>query len=134
MNLVFDILGSVFLLSGTVVCIIGGIGLIRMPSFFARVHAASVPDTLGVSLALIGMVFITLSTSWADPSYPAYTWDLKALIIVKLVFIGAFVLVSSPIAGHALSKSAYQQGVDGSSTTERQPNWKTAEEIQQEES
>ena len=34
-----EMIGMVLLLMGTAVCIIGGIGIVRLPNFFARVHA-----------------------------------------------------------------------------------------------
>ena len=104
---ILEIIGSVFLLSGTFVCIIGGIGIVRFPNFFARIHAASVPDTLGAGLCLLGMVVLTCGLT------PEQGYDPKliALIIVKLVSIGVFIFVTSPISGHALAKSAYRDGV-----------------------
>ncbi|MAA80039.1 MAG: sodium:proton antiporter [Deltaproteobacteria bacterium] len=104
---ILEIIGSVFLLSGTLVCIIGGIGIVRFPNFFARIHAASVPDTLGAGLCLLGMVVLTCGLS------PEQGYDAKliALIIVKLVSIGIFIFVTSPISGHALAKSAYRDGL-----------------------
>ena len=104
---ILEIIGSVFLLSGTLVCIIGGIGIVRLPNFFARIHAASVPDTLGAGLCLLGMVILTCGLT------PEQGYDAKliALVIVKLVSIGVFIFVTSPISGHALAKSAYRDGV-----------------------
>ena len=104
---ILEIIGSVFLLSGTLVCIIGGIGIVRLPNFFARIHAASVPDTLGAGLCLLGMVILTCGLT------PEQGYDAKliALVIVKLISIGVFIFVTSPISGHALAKSAYRDGV-----------------------
>lgn len=102
----FEIIGAICLFLGTIICIIGGVGLIRMKSFFGRVHAASVPDTLGAGLCLLGMIFFTIG--WEDQTYE---WNHKALIIVKLVSIGVFIFVTSPIAGHAVSKAAWNSGI-----------------------
>ena len=104
---ILEIIGSVFLLSGTLVCIIGGIGIVRLPNFFARIHAASVPDTLGAGLCLLGMVVLTCGLTHEQ----GYDAKLIALIIVKLISIGIFIFITSPISGHALAKSAYRDGV-----------------------
>ena len=56
MSTVVDLLSWVCLLAGGVFPVIGGIGLIRMPSLFTRMHAASVTDTLGAGLILLGLV------------------------------------------------------------------------------
>ena len=110
---VLTTIGGVFVLAGAVICMIGGIGLLRMPNFFARAHAASVPDTLGAGLCLFGMILVIIGYD-----HPMYSWDLKALIAVKLFFIGAFLFFTSPIAGHAVCKAAFERGhgsdIDGS--------------------
>ncbi|NIR60442.1 MAG: hypothetical protein GWO02_13460, partial [Gammaproteobacteria bacterium] len=46
--------GACLALGGAFV-LIGGIGLLRMPSFFTRLHAAGVTDTLGAGLVLLGL-------------------------------------------------------------------------------
>lgn len=102
-----EMIGMFLLLLGTIICIIGGIGLLRLPNFFARVHAASIPDTLGAGLCLLGMIFLTLGLT------EQYDTFGMILIIVKLISIGVFIFVTSPIAGHALVKAAYRNGIAG---------------------
>ena len=101
--MILEILGGLFLLVGTVICIIGGVGLIRMPDFYTRAHAASVPDTLGAGCMIIGMIFFTLAIDGG--------LDYRLLIIAKLLSIGVFILVTSPIAGHAVTRAAYERGI-----------------------
>ena len=55
MSAAIDIASWVLLVVGGLFCIVGGIGLLRMPDFYTRVHAASVTDTLGVGLILFGL-------------------------------------------------------------------------------
>lgn len=83
------------LIAGTVFCIIGGIGLIRMPDFYTRMHAASVIETLGVGLILLGLV---LQAGFS-------------LVSVKLLMIGLLVFFASPTASHALARSALLRGL-----------------------
>jgi multicomponent Na+:H+ antiporter subunit G len=90
-----DIASWVLLISGAGFCIIGGIGLLRMPDFYARTHAAGITDTLGAGLLLAGLLL------QAGPT----------LIGVKLVLIFAFLELVGPTAGHALFKAAYADGV-----------------------
>ena len=75
--MILELLGGLFILVGTVICIIGGVGLIRMPDFYTRAHAASVPDSLGVGCMIIGMIFLTIAL---DGSL-----EYRLLIIVKLL-------------------------------------------------
>ena len=92
---VIDIASWVLLISGASFCIIGGIGLLRMPDFYARTHAAGITDTLGAGLLLAGLLL------QAGPT----------LIGVKLVLIFAFLELVGPTAGHALFKAAYADGI-----------------------
>lgn len=101
--MILELLGALFLLTGTVICIIGGVGLIRMPDFYTRAHAASVPDTLGAGCMIIGMIFFTLAIDGG--------LDYRLLVIAKLLSIGVFILATSPIAGHAVTRAAYERGI-----------------------
>jgi multicomponent Na+:H+ antiporter subunit G len=83
------------LMAGSAFCVIGGIGMIRMPDFYSRSHAASLTDTLGAALILLGLGL------QAGPS----------LVAVKLLFVLVFLYITSPTSAHALVKSAYSHGV-----------------------
>ena len=90
MNIMIDLLSWVSLVAGSIFLIIGTIGLIRLPDFFTRLHAASVVDTLGCILIMMGLM-------------------LQAglsLVTVKLILIMIFILLTSPTAAHALAKAA----------------------------
>lgn len=80
---------------GSFFCVVGGIGIVRLPDFYTRTHAASITDTMGAVLVLLGL------------SMQADHW----LVVSKLVFIGVFLLVTSPTSGHALVKAAFAEGV-----------------------
>lgn len=85
----------VFLGLGSAFSVIGGIGLLRMPGFYSRVHASGITDTLGAGLILIGLMI------YEGPSE----------VLVKLVFILVFLLITSPTAAHALVNGAYTNGL-----------------------
>lgn len=90
MNMLIDLLSWVCLLSGSIFLITGAVGLIRFPDFFTRLHAASVVDTLGCILIVLGLM-------------------LQAglsIVTVKLVLIVIFILFTTPAAAHALAKAA----------------------------
>ena len=55
MSAALDLLAWACMLAGGAFCLIGAIGLLRMPDFYTRMHAASVTDTLGAGLLLVGM-------------------------------------------------------------------------------
>jgi len=83
------------LAAGGVFCVTGALGLVRMPDFYTRMHAASVIETLGAGLILLGLLLQAGLT----------------LIAVKLLMIGLLIFFTSPTATHALAKAAYARGV-----------------------
>lgn len=87
-------LSDLFLLLGGVLCITGGVGLLRLPDFFSRVHAGGVTETLAAPLLLVGLM---LRMEWS-------------LDLLKVVLILAFVLATNPTASHAMAKAALHGG------------------------
>jgi multicomponent Na+:H+ antiporter subunit G len=94
MSLLIEILSWTCLLSGGFLCVSGGVGLLRLPDFFSRVHASSVTETLGTPLLLGGVM---LQTGWS-------------LDTIKLLMVGLFVLATNPTATHAMVKAALHDG------------------------
>ena len=85
-----NLLSWICLLLGSFFAVSGGVGILRFPDFFSRLHPAGMTDTLGAALILMGLM-------------------LQAgfnLISVKLIMILAFLLLTNPTATHALAKSA----------------------------
>ncbi|MBD3873537.1 MAG: monovalent cation/H(+) antiporter subunit G [Acidobacteria bacterium] len=83
-------------MAGSIFLLIGGLGLIRLPDFYTRIHAACITDTMGAWLILVGLMF---SAGWT-------------LISVKLVMLLFFLAVTSPLASHALAKAAFLRGLE----------------------
>ena len=81
------------MLAGALLCVIGSIGLHRLPDFHTRLHAAGITDTLGTILLLLGLAL------QADPG--------DAL---KLLLVFVFLFFTSPVAAHSLSNAAIQSG------------------------
>ena len=92
---VTEILSWVFIIAGSIFLIIGGIGLLRFPDFYTRIHAAGITDTMGAWLILVGLMFSAGLT----------------LITVKLVVLLIFLLMTSPLSSHALAKAAFVRGL-----------------------
>ena len=95
MSILLDWTSGISLLVGGLFCLVGGIGLLRMPDFFTRMHAASVTETLGVGLVLFGLL---LQAGWT-------------LVAAKLLMVGLLVFFVSPTASHALARAALVRGV-----------------------
>lgn len=78
------------------------LGLLRMPDVYTRAHATSKTDTLGTILTLTGV---------------ALTFD-GGVPRVKLVFLAIFLLITNPTATHAITRAAYDQGIEPWTTDE----------------
>jgi multicomponent Na+:H+ antiporter subunit G len=96
MDLVREVAVWFCLVTGSVFCMIGGLGMLRMPDFYTRTHAASLTDTLGATLILVGLAI----------------YSGLNLITVKLFFVLALLYITSPTAAHALVKAAYAKGLN----------------------
>ncbi len=78
------------ILFGLTLMIIGSIGLLRLPDFFARTHAASKVDTVGIVVAFLGHDRIDAA---------------KALVAAFLI------MLTNPVAAHMLARAAYKTGL-----------------------
>ncbi|MEM7401130.1 MAG: monovalent cation/H(+) antiporter subunit G [Pseudomonadota bacterium] len=87
---ILSIIGWILLSLGSFFCFVGALGLIRLPHFYSRVHAAGVLDSLGAILVLVGLM--------------TQTQDL--LVIIKLMLILVFMIITGPTAVHALARAA----------------------------
>lgn len=90
-----DTLSWICLVAGPIICIIGAVGLLRMPDFYARIHAAGITDTVGAGLIILGLML-----------QAGFTF-----VAVKLIFIIIFMFLINPGATHGLAKAAFAQGV-----------------------
>lgn len=90
-----EVIAALLLGSGALLGLVGGIGLLRFPDFYTRLHAASITDTLCAALFLSGLAV------YFGPT----------LASAKLALIFLFLLFTSPTAAHALGKSALRSGL-----------------------
>jgi len=95
MEILLDILSWIFLVTGSFFCLTGALGLFRFPDFFSRIHAASLTDTLGASLILIGLMF---QAGWG-------------IVLAKLIMILFFSIFAGMTASHAMAKAALKSGL-----------------------
>lgn len=95
MSLLVDILSWILLLAGSFWIVLGGVGLLRFPDFYSRLHPAGLTDTMGAALLLAGLM---LQAGWT-------------LVTLKLAFIVALLLFTSPTSGHATARAALAAGL-----------------------
>jgi multicomponent Na+:H+ antiporter subunit G len=95
MEMLREAVSGICLVAGSCFAVIGGIGVLRLPDFYTRLHGGGITDTLGAGLILVGLMFQSES--------PFTT--------VKLLMILAFLLTCSPTSCHALAQSAVTEGL-----------------------
>ena len=88
-------LSALCVLSGSVVTFIAALGVLRLPDFFMRMHAATKAGVVGPSLLLMGAGFY-------EPSLSAW---------IKIALAILFLLMTTPIAAHLLGKAGFVGGV-----------------------
>ncbi len=87
--------GTLLMLAGLAFMLLGSMGLVRLPDFFARTHAASKVDTVGIVVLLIGIAVlegVTLNSG-------------------KLVVAVLFLMLTNPVSAHALTRAALRGGI-----------------------
>ncbi|MDX1496788.1 MAG: monovalent cation/H(+) antiporter subunit G [Salinisphaeraceae bacterium] len=93
--LTLDILSWLCILAGSAFAVIGGIGMHRLPDFFSRSHAASITDTGGAGLIILGLLL--QSPAW--------------IVAIKLLMILLFLWFTSPTASNILAQAALADGL-----------------------
>lgn len=90
------LLANLLVIIGLLFILAGVLGILRLPDFYARLHAMGKCDTLGVALVLVGLAMhegISLSS-------------------VKILLISVFVGLGNPTATHALARAALKSGLE----------------------
>jgi multicomponent Na+:H+ antiporter subunit G len=88
-------IGLVFLSGGCV-------GILRLPDFYTRLHAAAKLDTLGSLTVMLGLAL-----------YTALPLSLNAVLTsLKLMMIVVFIFLSSPTATHAIVDAGLRAGLE----------------------
>ena len=90
MDTIVNLASALCLLIGSFLCLSGGVGILRFPDFYTRMHAAGVTDTLAAAMILIGLML-------QNP---------EGLVMLKLLLILLMTIFISPVASHALAKTA----------------------------
>ncbi|MCF8481496.1 MAG: monovalent cation/H(+) antiporter subunit G [Rhodospirillum sp.] len=103
MELIVDLISWACILTGGTFLLTGGIGILRMPDFYTRIHAASLMDTMGAGMILVGLIFQTGFT----------------LGSVKLLLVLLFLILTGPVSTHALAGAALTAGLRPKNTDDR---------------
>lgn len=86
-----EILTGIFLILGSFIVLLAGLGVVKMPDIYTRMSATSKASTLGVSIILITTGFFFGTTE----------------IITRTLLIVIFLMITAPVASHLLGKAAH---------------------------
>ncbi len=95
--MIVDVVAAVLILSGCLLAVLAGIGVVRFPDVFARMHAATKPATLGVACCGLGAALQLQSAAG----------------IVKVTIIVGLQLLTAPVGAHLLARSVREHAGDG---------------------
>ncbi|MFJ7058219.1 monovalent cation/H(+) antiporter subunit G [Streptomyces griseobrunneus] len=91
---ILDTAGALLVILGAAICLLGVIGMLRLPDVLSRSHAATKPQTLGILLVLAGVALRLRS----------------GMDLATLSLIGFFQMLTGPVASHLVARSAYRTG------------------------
>lgn len=106
-----DIITAFLLLGGSTFMLLAGVGILRLPDLYIRMHAATKSGTLGVA-GVIAAVAV-------------YFGDLG--VTTRSILIILFFLLTAPVAAHMIARAAYTVGVplwEKSLVDELQPHYR----------
>lgn len=93
--MILDWITYTLLAAGCLFIAIGTLGILKLPDFYTRLHAAGVIDTLGAGLILTALLL-------QSPS---------AMNSIKLILIAVLMYFANPTTSHFLARAAYAGGV-----------------------
>ena len=108
-----DVATAVMWLAGSAFALLAALGVLRMPDVFTRMQASTKASTLGLGCLLIGAAF--------------QLGDFASFI--RVTSIGAFVLLTTPVAAHVIARASYFADVplwEGTVLDERRRDWDRA--------
>lgn len=95
-DLIADIASWILISIGAFGLLAGGIGVLRLPDVYTRMHAASITDTIGAGAIIFGLMIQAGFT----------------LVTVKLFFMLMFFFFTSPTSSFSLAHAALSSGVE----------------------
>ena len=98
---VLSVIAMILILLGLFFFFTGTVGILRLPDFCTRMHAAGKCDSLAATLMICGIAVYNLQP---------FTFG-ALLVSIKLLLIALFVFIASPTATHAITEAALVLGV-----------------------
>lgn len=94
-ELTLDVLTWILMLAGSALLVTTGVGLLRFPDLYTRMHAGGMADTLATICIFVGLALQSGFT----------------LVSAKLLMIVIFIFFTSPTSAYALAQASYVAGL-----------------------
>jgi multicomponent Na+:H+ antiporter subunit G len=92
---VTETLSGILFLAGAILGLLAAVGVLRMPDVFTRMQASTKAATLGLGCLLAGLAIQRPEVS----------------VVIRAASIGAFVMLTTPVAAHVIARAAFLTGV-----------------------
>lgn len=109
--LIRDFASIALMAVGVIFVLAGAIGVVRLPDFYTRIHAAGVTDTLGAEMIVLALMLQAGFT----------------LLSAKLLLVGFILFLTSPTATHAVANAAHRAGLNPLLSRHQPPHPRDAE-------
>lgn len=93
MSTAAEVGSAVLMLLGALSCLLGAIGLVRLPDLPARLQAATKPQTLGLALVLLGAAL-----------------RVELVTAATLMLVVLFQVITAPVVSQLVGRAAYRVG------------------------
>jgi len=102
--MIFDIIIYIFLGIGVFFNVLAGVGLLRFPDVYTRLHAGTKCTTFG-SIFLIGSVILIGLKMWWEGNVNG------SVLSIHSIFALIAILLTNPVGAHAIARAAHRSGV-----------------------
>jgi len=102
--MIFEVIIYVFLGIGIFFNLLAGVGLLRFPDVYTRLHAGTKCTTFG-SIFIIGSVILIGLKWWWDNDTNG------SVLAIHSIFALIAILLTNPVGAHAIARAAHRSGV-----------------------
>lgn len=103
--MIFEIIIYIFMGIGVFFSALAGVGLLRFPDVYTRLHAGTKCTTFG-SIFIIGSVILLGLKNWW------FEGDLNGSVLaIHSAFALIAILLTNPVGAHAIARAAHRSGV-----------------------
>ena len=90
-----EVVIGVLWIVGSTFALVAAVGVLRMPDVFTRMQASTKASTLGLGCLAIGAALHLADAASA----------------IRLLSIGSFLLLTTPVSAHVVARASYRAGV-----------------------